>query len=113
MDVMQRVEDFMNLALDERTPEKERLNSALGALRLIREYKLLGKKHVDVAASVIERITNPIFGEEVASRAEKIADSVDRVIGSVKRVSDRLAKSASVVEGGRGGGRGRRYGGRG
>jgi hypothetical protein len=111
MDVMKKVEDLTNMALDERTSEKERFNSALGALRLIREYKLLGKKHVDVAANIIEKITNPLFGEEVASRAEKIADNVGRFIGSVKKVSDSLSRGGGDGED-KGGGRSRRYGGR-
>lgn len=110
MDVMKRVEDLMNMALDERTVKEERLNSSLGALRLIREYGLLGKKRIDVAASIIERFTSPDFVEGVASRAEKVADGIERIVGSAKKISDRLSHGSGG--GGRSGGRGRRYGGR-
>jgi hypothetical protein len=113
MDVMQRLEDLMNLALDERTSENERINASLGALRLIREYKLLGKKHVDVAANIIDKVTNPEFVEDMASRAEKIASAADRIFGSVKKFSDRMTREPrSPSSGERGSGRRRQYRGR-
>ncbi len=103
MDAVQKVRDLMGTALDERGNSNERFNAAIGALRLIREYELLGKKRVDVAVSIIDRITSPDFAEGVATRAEKLADSVDRILGSAKRVTDRLSRSAPdrVVEEGR------------
>jgi len=109
MDVVQKVKDLMNLALDERTPEKEAKEAGIGALRLIARYELLGAaggKRIDVAASIIEKITSPGFAEGVATRAEKIADSVERVLGSVDRVKGVTRRSGAK----RGGGR--RYGGR-
>lgn len=93
MDVMKRLEDLMNLALDGSTSEHERLNAALGALRLIRQYGLLGKKRVDVAVEVLDRFTSPDFVEGVAVRAEKFAGSVGRVVGSIRQVGDALSRA--------------------
>lgn len=97
MDALKKVEDLMNKALGDGSTDNERLSAALGALRLIREYGLLGKKRVDVAASLIEKFTNPDFVEGVASRAEKIADSLSRVMGSAKKVGG-LARERSAGE---------------
>jgi hypothetical protein len=106
MDVVQKVKDLMNLALDGRTPENERNNAAMGAIRLIDEYKLLGtKKRIEVAAEIIEKVTSPGFVDGVASRAEGIASGVERIKGTVKKVSD-LLRTAEAA--GRGGVRGRR-----
>ena len=102
MDALQKVRDLMGLALHENTPEKERNEAALGAIRIIERYDLLGKKRVDVAAGILDRYTSPDFVEDVATRAEKIASGFDRVVGSIKKVSDGLPRR----------GRGRRYGGR-
>lgn len=111
MDVTKKVLDLMKLALDARTPPKEAENAAFGALRLIEEFKLLAtKKRVDVAADVVDKIiamTNPIFAEEVASRAEKIVDSFDRVAGAFGRLADKFAPRAPAE---RSGGRKRKYG---
>lgn len=97
MDVVQKVKDLINKALHDRTSEVERNEAAVAAIRLIDKYELLGtKKRIDVAADVLEKITNPLFVEGVADRAEKFASGVERVLGSVKKVSV-LAR-----EGGRG-----------
>ena len=112
MDVTQKVVDLMKLALNESTSPHEARNAAMGALRLIDEYKLLAtEKRVDVAASIINKIvavTNPIFAEEAASRVEKIVDSVDRAFGAFKKLTDRLTPPERGDVGGRGGGGGRR-----
>lgn len=106
MDVVQKTRDLIKLALHERTPENERYQAAIGAVRLIDEYALLGtKKRIDVAAEIIERVTSPGFVDGVASRAEGIASGVERIKGTVKKVSD-LLRSAED-EGGRR--RGRRF----
>jgi hypothetical protein len=111
VDVIQKVKDLTNLALDERTPPHEAANAAVGALRLIEEYKLLStRKRIDVAVEMINMITNPLIADEVASRAEKISDVVDRVAGALKRVTDKFASNGVGEAVGRGGGaRRRRY----
>ena len=106
MDAVQKVKDLMNLALHEGTPEKERNEAAIGAIRIISRYELLGKKRVDIAANIIEKFTNPLFVEGIADRAEKIVSGAERVMGSVKKLSD-------LSRGNRGwGGKRRTYGGR-
>jgi hypothetical protein len=110
MDAVQRVEDLTNMALDERTHERERLSSAIGALRIIREYKLLRKTRVEVAASILAKFTDPAFVEGVADRAEKIVSGAERVVGSVKKLTD-LSRRV-VPSGGERGGRRRRFAGR-
>lgn len=107
MDVVQKVKDLINKAVHEGTPEIERNEAAVAAVRLIDKYKLFEtKKRIEVAADIINRITSPDFVEGVATRAEKLASGVDRVLGSVKKASDLLSSSRST------GKRGRRYGGR-
>lgn len=96
MDVMKRATDLMNKALDDGSTDNEKLTCALGALRLIKEYGLLGKKHVDVATNILDKIaqvTSPDFVDGVASRAEKIVDGFARVMGSAKKVSDLTRES--------------------
>ena len=111
MDVVQKTKDLIKLALHEKTSENERNEAAIGAARLIDKYDLLGTtKPIDVAANILEKLTNPLFAEGVAERAEKIASTFDRVMGSVKKVSDHFPKGGG--DKGRSGGRGRRYGGR-
>lgn len=93
MDAMKRVEDLMNMVLDEGGNEHERLQAAVGMARIIREYKLLGKKHVDVAVNILDRFTSPDFVEGVASRMEKIGDGFARVMGVAKKVSNLTRES--------------------
>src|SRR5208337_3083980 len=92
MDVVQKVRDLSNLAFDDHTSTNERLQAAVAALRLVERY-LLGKKKVNVAAEIIDKITNPAFVEVVVSRVEKFAEGFDRALGSVKKVSDRLSQN--------------------
>jgi hypothetical protein len=88
MDVMKRVTDLMNMALDGASTDSEKLTCAIGALRLIRQYELLGKKRINVAVDILDKFTSADFVEGVVSRAEKIADGFSRVMGSAKRVRD-------------------------
>jgi hypothetical protein len=121
MDVVQKVKDLSQLAFDERGNSNERLQVALAALRLVEAYLLpKGKKKIDVAAEIINKITSPDFAEEVASRVEKFAEGFDRVLGSAgrvlgsaKMVSDHLSKSGvdAAPASGRKGGK-RKYSGR-
>src|ERR1700677_2171008 len=113
MDATKKVLDLMKLALDERTPPHEAANAAVGALRIIEEYKLLVTgKRVEVAGDILNKFTSPLFAEEVASRAEKIADSVDRVVGAFGKLADRLTPRDAGGGAKRGrGGRKRKYGG--
>jgi hypothetical protein len=99
MDAMKRVEDLSNMALDERTPKEERFNAAIGALRIIREYRLLGKKRVDVAVAILDRFTSPDFVDGVVSRLEKMGDGLERVMGVAKKVGG-LAREAGADRGG-------------
>jgi hypothetical protein len=98
MDVLQRVRDLSNLALDDRGSDHERLQAAVGALRLIKQYELLGKKRIDVATNILDKITSPDFVEGIASRAEKIADSLGRVMGSAKKMTGTLSRAGGGGE---------------
>jgi len=111
MDVVQKVRDLSKLAFEERGNVNERLEAAVAALRLVDSYLLpKGKKKIDVAADIANKIMNPDFVEGVAIQAEKIADGFDRILGSGKRVLDRFTQSAGEGRGRRGGKR--KYGGR-
>jgi len=108
MDVVQKTRDLINKAVHAGTSEVERNEAAVAAVRLIDKYELLGtRKRVDVAAEIIERVTNPAFVEGVASRAEQIVSGAERVMGSVKKLSD-LSRRVGVGEKRRG----RRFSGR-
>lgn len=100
MDVMKRVEDLMNKALMDGSTDNERLSSALGALRLIRQYELLGKKKINVAAEILDKVTSQDFIEGVTSRLEKMGDGFERVMGVAKKVGG-LAREASGERSGR------------
>src|ERR1700677_3032409 len=105
MDATKKVLDLMKLALDERTPPHEAANAAVGALRIIEEYKLLVTgKRVEVAGDILNKFTSPLFAEEVA-------DSVDRVVGAFGKLADRLTPrdAGGAAKRGRGG-RKRKYG---
>lgn len=88
MDVVQKVKDLSNLALDERGAEPERMQAAFGALRLIKQYNLLEEKKINVPVNIIEKFTDPAFVDAVVDRADKIASGFERIVGSVKKVSD-------------------------
>ena len=101
MDAVQKVRDLMNKALHEGTPEKERNECAIAAIRIIDRYELLGRKRVDVAASILQKIMQPDFMDGLADRAERFASGVERVMTSAKKVSGHLTREV-------GGSRGRR-----
>lgn len=113
MDVVQKVKDLINKAVHAGTQEVERNEAAVAAVRLIDKYGLLGtKKRIDVAAEIIEKVTNPLFVEGVASRAEKIVDGVARAVGSVDKLSDLISRRGGKGRSEEGGRRRRTYGGR-
>ncbi len=100
MDVVQKVTDLMRLALDERTDKNEAANAAFGALKLIAEFKLLQtSKRVDVAASIIEKFTSPLFVGEIANRVEGIVDSVDRALGALSKLKGKLDRGEDAPRG--------------
>jgi len=116
MDVVQKVRDLTNLALDGGTSVDERLQAAVAALRLVDRF-LLPKGKKEVAADLLKKIMAPDFAEGIASHAEKFADGFDRalgsagrVLGSVKRVTDHLSQSSGDAAPSRG--KKRRYSGR-
>lgn len=89
MDVMKRVTDLMNKALDDGSTDNEKLTCAVGALRLIKQYKLLDKKkNIDVAVDILDKFTSPDFVQGVATRAEGIVDGFTRLMGSAKKLSN-------------------------
>ena len=90
MDVVQKILDLTKLALDERTPENERNQAALGALRILDRYKddlFKTKKRIDVAADLLDRYTSPDYVEAIASRVERVTAGVERIFGSAKKVA--------------------------
>lgn len=71
MDMRQKAKDLMNLAIDERTPEKERIAAAFGALKIISKNDLLSspldgidfegvtgldKETVDAATTIFKKV---------------------------------------------------------
>lgn len=69
MNFRQKARDLIELAADERTPEKERVVAAVKAVALIRKYDLLSSpldgligsndENVKAAVDVFERLTDP------------------------------------------------------
>jgi hypothetical protein len=85
MNVRDRVKKLMATALDERGSDKERLNAAFAALKLIDENELLASpldgimssidnEHVQAAGSIFETLSNPAFVKNV----KKVAAAVRR-----------------------------------
>lgn len=84
-DMRQRAKDLMTLALDERTPEKERLSAAFKALQTIRKHGLLDSplegllgsdnETVKAGMTIFEKLTDPAF------------------VGSVKKVAGGLSRT--------------------
>jgi hypothetical protein len=111
MDAVQKVKDLIQKALHEGTPEKERDEAALAAIRIVDKYNLIGNRRVDVAATILNKITSPDFVEGIADRAERVASGFERVVGSAKKVAGQLARDRPA---GRRSNRGSRrtYGGR-
>lgn len=80
----QKAKDLMKLALDERTPEKERIVAAFSALKIIDKNELLSSpldgimaidnESVQAAGSIFETLTNPSFINSV----KKVASGVSR-----------------------------------
>jgi hypothetical protein len=107
-DEKQKVRDMIRKALDERTPEQERIVTAFKALAWIVKYDLIPDDDVTArragrAASFIDMATDPNLVDNVVARAEKMAN------GFV-RLTDIARKITGVAEGrgdrGDGGGRG-------
>jgi hypothetical protein len=71
MNYRQKAKDLVNLATDERTPEKERLNAMVQAVRLIKQHDLLSgpldgllntdNETVRAATTVFSSLTHPDF----------------------------------------------------
>ena len=86
-DARQKAKDLMKLALDERTPEKERIAAAFGALKIIDKNELLSSpldgimaidnESVQAAGSIFETLTHPNFIKSV----KKVAGGVSRARG--------------------------------
>lgn len=82
MNTRQKAKDLMKLALDERTPEKERIAAAFGALKIVDRDGLLDSplegimaidnESVQAAASIFETLTNPRFVKSVKQVANKV-----------------------------------------
>jgi hypothetical protein len=88
MNYRQKAKDLVNLATDERTPERERVNATVQALRLIKEHDLLASpldaligvgsnETVKAASSVFSHLTSPDFIES----AKKVVNA----LGSVRK----------------------------
>lgn len=85
MNQKQRARDLIELAVDDRTPEKERLAAAVKAVTLIRQHDLLaspfdglsesGSETVRAATKIVEKLTDP----DLISSARKMMDEVRRV----------------------------------
>lgn len=85
MDYRQRAKDLIELAVDDRTPEKERIASALKAVGLIRKHDLLASplddllgsrnETVRAASTVLDRITDPDFLDSVKTIGAQFARS--------------------------------------
>lgn len=94
-DQRQRAKDLIELAVDDRTPEKERFSAALKAVGLIHKHdllaspldELLGSKNetVRAASRVIDRITDPDFIDSVKT----IGGHISRTRGGGRRRSRR------------------------
>lgn len=79
----QKAKDLMTLALDERTPEKERVVAAFGALKIAFRYDLFSSpldgilqsdnESVKAAATIFEMLTDPDFVRSVKKVAGGIA----------------------------------------
>jgi hypothetical protein len=80
----QKAKDLVKLAIDERTPEKERIAAAFGALKIIDKYDLLSSpldgimqsdnETVQAAATIFETLTNPDLVSSVKKVARGIAN---------------------------------------
>jgi len=88
VDVVQKTKDLIKLALHTGTPENERNDAAVSAVRLIDKYELLAnKKRIDVIASEIKKyMSNPDFMGDIANRFEKAVSDYGRIVGTAKKL---------------------------
>jgi hypothetical protein len=80
----QQAKDLIELAVDDRTPEKERLNSAMKAIAIIHKYDLLSSpidalneidnETIRAATKIVEKITDP----DLVSSLKKIGSHIGR-----------------------------------
>jgi len=78
----QKARDLIELAADERTPEKERLAAALKAVAIIRKHDLLaspldgildsGDETVQAVKSIFDVFTDPKLRENVKKVARRV-----------------------------------------
>lgn len=89
---VEKAEHLIRMALDARTPDKERVSAAMRACEIIAKYGLLSGTPSAVAgaattvASFIDRVTSPEFIGGVIGRAEKFAEGVERIGAAAKKV---------------------------
>jgi hypothetical protein len=84
MSERQKAKKLMALALDERTPEKERLSAAFNALKLIDKHGLLDSplegilnsdnETIKAASTIFERLTDP----DLVKSVKKVAGGLGR-----------------------------------
>jgi hypothetical protein len=83
MNSRQKARDLIELAVDERTPEKERLSAAVKAVALIHKYDLLvspldmldsENETVSAAKSILEVLTDP----KLTANVKKVASRFRR-----------------------------------
>jgi hypothetical protein len=75
MNHRQKAKDLVNLAIDARTPEKERAVAMVALVKLIHEHDLLSSpldgllntdnRTIRAAATIFERVTDPGFVDSV------------------------------------------------
>ena len=80
----QQAKDLIELAIDERTPEKERIVSAMKAVAIIHKYDLLtspldvlrevDNETVRAATTIFEKVTDP----DLMSSLKKIGNQIGR-----------------------------------
>jgi HAMP domain-containing protein len=91
-EVLKKVSQLTALARDDRGNVNERLAAALGALKIIDEYKLLSGGNTGKSASIATEILNKVisgdFMDEVADRVEKTASAFERMMAAGKRMTD-------------------------
>lgn len=86
MNARQKARDLIELACDDRTPDKERLAAALKACKTIRDHDLLASpldgllssenETVQAATDIFSRLTDP-----------KLVKSMKKVVAQVRRRS--------------------------
>lgn len=84
-DAREKAKKMMKLALDERTPEKERIAAAFGALKIIDKDGLLASpldgimaidnEHVQAATTIFETLSNPNFVKNVRKVAAAVSSA--------------------------------------